>query len=73
MIEMFLAAFLGVVCGCGVVIFLFYKAYMAERDIAEKSAEKLFQLLEAGSTKQSNKGANILSLLKNDEPKKPLN
>ena len=73
MTEMFLAGFLGVVCGCGVVTFLFYKMYAAERDIAEKSAEKLFKLMEAETRKPGNKNANVLSLFKNDDPTTPLN
>ena len=70
MLEAFLAGFLGIICGAGLISGLFYKAYLKEREIAEQSAEKLYKLM-SGDVKTA-KTNPVLSLFKNDD-KKPVN
>lgn len=71
MLALFLAAFLGVVCGSALVSYLFYRAYLLDRALAQSMTEKLLKL--ATGEARSTKTGSVLSLFKNDDDDKPLN
>ena len=70
MLETFLAGFLGVCVGSGLISFLFYRAYLVDRAMAQDATDKLLKL--ASGELRPTKTGSVLSLFKNDDDK-PLN
>jgi hypothetical protein len=75
MIETFLAGFLGVVVGVGVVAFLFFRLYKEEQRIAKDLSDKFLRAVSGEDPAQSKKGQKVdfLSLIKNSDKEPPVN